>query len=148
MRLALGDLTTRLGADMERWRWGDIHTLTLRHPLGRREPLTTLFNSGPRPIGGAGHTVNNQWVNSSGSYEATAGANCRVAADLGTAEFHLTNCLGQSGHPGSPHYRDQFDDWLAGRLHVLSLNWEQAELEAKYRLELGHSSVMGVERTS
>ena len=27
----------------------------------------------------------------------------------------------QSGHPGSPHYRDQFLDWLAGRLHALVL---------------------------
>jgi penicillin amidase len=144
MRQALNDLTTRLGADMERWRWGDIHTLTLRHPLGKREPLTAIFDTGPRPIGGSGHTVNNQWANSSGPYESTAGAVCRIAADLGTADLHITNCLGQSGHPGSPHYRDQHDDWHAGRLHVLSLRWEQIEAEAKHRLELWRGSYQGV----
>ena len=85
---------------------------------------------------GAGHTVNNQWLNMSGSYEAVSGANCRIAADLGTSELLITNCLGQSGHPGSPHYRDQFEDWLAGRLHMLSLDWERVEKEARHRLEL------------
>jgi penicillin amidase len=136
MRQALDDLTKRLGPDMAQWRWGDLHTLTLKHPLGRREPLAALFDSGPRSLGGSTPTVNNQSVNASGSYEATAGANCRVAADLGTLELHVTNCLGQSGHPGSPHYRDQLDDWLAGRLHVLSLDWATAEKEATQRLEL------------
>jgi penicillin amidase len=136
MRQALDDLTKRLGPDMAQWRWGELHTLTLKHPLGRREPLAALFDSGPRSLGGSTPTVNNQSVNASGSYEATAGANCRVAADLGTLELHVTNCLGQSGHPGSPHYRDQLDDWLAGRLHVLSLDWPRAEKEATQRLEL------------
>jgi penicillin amidase len=136
MRQALDDLTNQLGPDIEQWRWGDIHTLTLRHPLGKRQPLTAIFDTGPRPIGGAGYTLNNQWLSAAGSYEAISGANCRVAADLGTDELHITNCLGQSGHPGSPHYRDQMDDWLAGRLHVLSLDWSRVEAEARYRLEL------------
>src|SRR5262249_22748572 len=137
MEPALQDLTTRLGADMESWRWGDIHTITLRHPLGRREPLTAVFDTGPRPIAGSIHTVNNQSMNSTGSYESMAGAVCRIAANLSTDELHITNCLGQSGHAGSPNYRDQFEDWLAGRMHVLSLDWSKVEAEARHKLELG-----------
>ncbi|MBL8798093.1 MAG: penicillin acylase family protein, partial [Planctomycetia bacterium] len=136
MRLAIDDLTTRLGSDMRQWRWGDLHTLTLRHPLGKRPPLAEVFDTGPQPIGGASHTINNQWTNPMGTYEATAGANCRIAADLGTAELRITNCLGQSGHPASEHYRDQLADWLAGRQHVQTLDWAKVETEAKHRLEL------------
>jgi penicillin amidase len=28
----------------------------------------------------------------------------------------------QSGHPGSPHYADQLDAWLAGRYHCIPLD--------------------------
>jgi penicillin amidase len=136
MRKAIDDLTTRLGADPAQWRWGALHTITLRHPLGKRGLLGGILDTGPRPIGGASHTVNNQWVNASGSYEATAGPNCRVAADLGTDELLVTSCLGQSGHPGSSHYRDQIDDWLSGRQHVLSLDWAKVEASAPHRLDL------------
>jgi len=131
LQSALDDLATRGGTT-----WGDIHTLTMRHPVAKRLPAVSAFDTGPVAIGGAGHTVNNQWVNASGSYESVSGANCRIAADLGTTDLLITNCMGQSGHPGSPHYRDQYADWLAGRLHVLSLDWKKVEAEAKDRLEL------------
>jgi penicillin amidase len=136
MRLALDDLSARLGPNPAKWRWGDIHTLTLRHPLGKRPPLSEVFDDGPHPIGGSSHTINNQWTSPTGTYEATAGANCRIAADLGTPELRIINCLGQSGHPGSEHYRDQLDDWLHGRQHVQTLDWKQVEAAAKHRLEL------------
>src|SRR5262249_32315727 len=60
MRRALEDVEHSLGSDIQRWRWGDLHPLTLRHPLGNREPLGSVFNTGPRPIGGSSHTINNQ----------------------------------------------------------------------------------------
>lgn len=136
MREAVTDLTARLGPSLDQWRWGDLHTITLRHPLWKRGLLGDILNTGPKPIGGASHTINNQWANMAGSYEATAGANCRVAADLGTDELLICNCLGQSGHPASPHYRDQLDDWLAGRQHILSLDWAKVEAAATHRLEM------------
>ena len=104
--------------------------------LGKRAPLAEIFDTGPHPLPGAGHTINNQWFNPTGSYESTAGANCRVAADLGTQELLITNCLGQSGHPASPHYRDQLADWLAGKQHVLTLDWERVQREAQHTLDL------------
>lgn len=136
MRRALEEVEHTLGPDLSLWRWGDLHPLTLRHPLGNREPLGPLFNTGPRPIGGSSHTINNQTLAATGSYEANAGPCCRIAADLGTMELLVTSCLGQSGHPGSPHYRDQTDDWFAGRQHLLSLDWQRLAAEAVHVLEL------------
>jgi acyl-homoserine lactone acylase PvdQ len=44
------------------------------------------------------------------------GASFRLLADVGDPDRsrwqHMT---GQSGHPGSSHYDDLIDDWVAGR---------------------------------
>jgi penicillin amidase len=39
--------------------------------------------------------------------------------------------IGNSGDPRSPHYRDQFDDWQAGRYHVVSLRRDEVERDAE-----------------
>ena len=41
------------------WLWGDIHQLTLQHPMGGVEILNRLFklNEGPYRVGGSKHTV-------------------------------------------------------------------------------------------
>jgi penicillin G amidase len=47
-----------------------------------------------------------------------------LIADLADAQGGLwaVDVGAQSGHPGSPHYDDQLDDWLNGRYHFLPLN--------------------------
>ncbi|MBV9545333.1 MAG: penicillin acylase family protein, partial [Chloroflexi bacterium] len=49
--------------------------------------------------------------------------------------------IGNSGRPESPHYRDQFADWLAGRYHLVSLRREAVErdLESSLTLECPQS---------
>jgi penicillin amidase len=117
---ALAELTAALGSDVSSWAWGRLHTITLRHPLGRLPNFGPLVNTGPAPVDGDGYTLNNQNVEAVGSYEASAGPCCRVAADLSRAELHMVNLPGNSGEPGSRHYRDQFEGWLAGRLGEVS----------------------------
>src|SRR6185436_14214157 len=39
------------------WRWGELHTVTFRHPFGSRKPLGSVFNIGPFPLSGGGTTV-------------------------------------------------------------------------------------------
>lgn len=43
---------------------------------------------------------------------------------------------GQSGHPGSPHYDDQVDDWFTGTYHPMLYAREDVEREARHRLQL------------
>jgi penicillin G amidase len=47
LREAVMSLRQKLGPDSKNWRWGDIHTVTLRHPFGLRKPLDRVFNIGP-----------------------------------------------------------------------------------------------------
>ncbi len=46
------------------------------------------------------------------------------------------DATGQSGHPGSPHYGDQLNEWLAGRHHYLPLDGERARAQAASTLTL------------
>ncbi len=56
------------------------------------------------------------------------GAGFRMLCDLGEspAGLWMVDAQSQSGHCGSPHYRDQFQDWLYGNYHFLPLDREEA----------------------
>jgi penicillin amidase len=121
MNTALDYLTERLGSDMTTWTWGRIHTLPLRHVLSGRGDLGQLLDQGGIPVKGDMSTVCNTGVG--GQFEGRSGANYRLIAELGTTPPTLFAIDGQSqsGHPGSPHYRDQLTPWVAGRYHELRL---------------------------
>lgn len=46
---ALEELTSKLGTNMTKWRWGTVHTIEFTHAMGRKKPLNLLFNVGPFP---------------------------------------------------------------------------------------------------
>ena len=122
---ALDEIETRLGKDATRWQWGNLHTITLRHPLSERGELSKLLDRGGHAVGGNGFTVcNTGYVVTEAGYEAAAGANYRLIADLGNVEQGLwaSDSSGVSGHPGSVHYCDQLTDWLSGNYHFLPLD--------------------------
>ncbi len=131
---ALQELETRLGPEMARWQWGNLHTITLRHPLTGRGELSQLLDRGGYALGGNGFTVCNTGYDvTRAGYEATAGANYRLIADLGAAAQGLwaVDAAGQSGNPGSAHYCDQLTEWLAGQYHFLPL--ERSEITEQDR---------------
>ncbi|HZY87580.1 MAG TPA: penicillin acylase family protein [Gemmataceae bacterium] len=118
---ALGWLAGRLGPDIAAWQWGRLHTLPLRHVLSGRGDLGELLDHGGAPAPGDGVTVCNAVPGP--TFEARTGAGYRLIADLRSVPPALWAVDGQSqsGHPGSPHYRDQLRDWLEGRYHLLRL---------------------------
>ena len=135
--LALQELETRLGLEMSRWQWGNLHTITLRHPLSRRGELSALLDRGGYAVGGNGFTVCNTGYDGAGSgYEAASGANYRLIADLGagTQGLWAVDAAGQSGHPGSAHYCDQLTEWISGHYHFLPL--ERADITEKDKFML------------
>lgn len=117
---AVVELRTRLGNDMDTWRWGRIHQIRFEHPLGRVKPLDRLFNRGPYPIGGDADTPC-QAALAPGSYAATEWIpSYRQIVDLGNlANSRSIHTTGQSGLPGSPHYDDFIAPWLEGRYHPM-----------------------------
>lgn len=117
LRTVVHTLSDAHGRDVRRWAWGDVRRLTLRHPLGIRPPLDSVFNLGPIRYGGDANTVNPAPVDPcdpTGNPDFAV-ASLRMVVDVGNWElsrFVLPG--GQSGNPFSPHYADQLPLWLRG----------------------------------
>lgn len=119
-------LTERLGPEGA-WRWGSLHPLLLRHPLGGGRDLggrilERLFrlNRGPFPHPGDGMTVNVAAYPLSRPFEPLVGPVYRQIVDLESPRDSLWIIPGgSSGDPLSPHYSDQLEDWRQGRYHSM-----------------------------
>lgn len=136
LRAALDELGERHGHDPAGWRWGRVHGIRFVHPMGEgtshASKLLDRVLSRRRPAGGAPETVNCVgFVAHGGDYTGKWGASFRLLADVGDPEGsrwqHMT---GQSGHPGSKHYDDLLDDWLAVRSNPVD-----QPAEARLRLD-------------
>lgn len=135
-RAAIADLTNRFGPELESWTWGRLHRMPLQHILSDRGDLGQLLDHGGVPVRGDMLTVCN--TGSGPDWLANTGAGYRLVADLSSSPPALLAVDGQSqsGHPGSPHYSDQLDDWLAGRYHELVLDRQRTIATATETLEL------------
>jgi len=111
-------LALELGSAPERWRLEDKLTVGLSHALGDAVPgLDRLFNLEARPWGGGASTVGRANYSYARPMAVVHGATVRMVAEM-TRPPTLYAVIpgGQSGHPLSGHYADQFDAWLAGEL--------------------------------
>ena len=131
----LDRLCTRLGNDSSQWTWGRLHRLDLKHTLATRGELGELLNGPGAGVPGDMTTVCN--TGRGANFEASAGAGYRMICDLGESPAGLwaIDCQSQSGHPGSPHYSDQFSDWLSGKYHFIPLDRTFGNASRKLRLE-------------
>ncbi|MBF8254652.1 MAG: penicillin amidase, partial [Deltaproteobacteria bacterium] len=76
---------------------------------------------GPLPAGGDGMTINLGFYRHSNPYSQTVGAALRFIVELNnSANSGFILASGQSGHPLSPHYRDQNERWRKGERITLS----------------------------
>lgn len=118
---ALDELASRLGGEMGGWSWGRLHVLQQRHFLSGRGSLGELLDRGGVPVKGDGYTVCNTGFDP--SHAALSGSGYRLVADLADPNRGLwaVDAGSASGHPGSPHYDDQLQTWLAGGYHYHSL---------------------------
>jgi penicillin amidase len=114
---AMAHLRSTFGPDTARWTWGRAHTLTHNHPLGQQKPLDRLFSTGPMPAPG-GREIPNALGSSIGPapWAVTYGPSTRRVVDLADpGQARGINPLGQSGVLFDAHYRDQAQDYIAGR---------------------------------
>lgn len=135
----VADLTGRFGADPVRWRWGRMHSLTLRHVLGSQAALGRLLNRGPFPIGGDGDTIWNAQVarHDPGLDGVMIGPPFRFIADLSELGQSRGQLMpGQSGQVGSPHYADGIGPWLRGDYHPMVIDRTAVEGNAEARFTL------------
>ena len=103
-------------------RWGALHTVTFRHPLGSRsEAHAKAFTPAPLERGGDGNTPNNARYDA--EFKQLHGATYRHVLDLADWDRGMaTSAPGQSGQPGSPHYADLLPLWGKGEYFPLAFS--------------------------
>jgi penicillin G amidase len=115
MQEAMGLLRARFGPDTRRWRWGDMHTVTLRHPFGERAPLDRIFNLGPVPIDGGSTALVSGEYDFTEPFAVTVGPSFRQVFDFsGHGAVRSVLPSGESGQVFHPHYGDQLRLWVNG----------------------------------
>ncbi len=120
---ALERLSKRLGEDMAKWRWGDVHQARFRHPMLSGVPLLGGFADLAIATDGGDYTLSRGATRSGDRerpFEHVHGAGLRAIYDLSDLQrSRFMIATGQSGNPLSGHYRDLLEEWRDGRYMVL-----------------------------
>lgn len=116
----------RFGPAVSQWPYGEIHQLTLSHPLGALPILGPWFDRGPMSLPGSATTVDAFGAVWKGDRQAvTYGPSMRRTTDLRNPDTTFSVLPGgQSGHPGDRHYDDQLRLYLAGESRPVA--WSEA----------------------
>ena len=133
----VSSLSKQYGDDQAKWKWGNIHKITLEHPLGSVKILDRLFgfNSAEYSIGGSSHTVS--------PYSFGAG----FKVNHGASERHIFNTAnwdesytiiptGESGIPGSEFYLSQTTAYLNGKFYKDAFSESAVKSSAIYTIIL------------
>ena len=122
--------------EISSWRWGELHTLTFRHPLGKSWLLAPLFNVGPFPLAGHNNTVNKAASGAQG-WSVVWGPSMRQITDFGDLDQAIAVLpTGQSGIVASHHYADQTAMWRDGAYHPSPMTRAKIEPMIAARLTL------------
>jgi len=115
---ARDELTTRRSVEPEDWEWGHLHRLDLAHDAFGEvgfAPLRRLFGSTGWKVGGGSSTVDATAWDATVGYGVSSAPSMRMVVSVGTWDDSVwIDLTGVSGHPMSPHYRDQTERWVAG----------------------------------
>ena len=135
---AWADLRRRYGRRTRRWRWGRVHALPLVHVVGRRRPLGLIFNAGRLRVGGSMDTVMATSFMPGDPFATRLFApSWRQVLDVGEWDACTgVHYPGQSGQPGSRHYRDLRKRWSRNRQFPLAWSAESVRRLARSRLTL------------
>ena len=126
------------GPDPARWKWGDLHRVTITHSLSSNPAIAAAFPKidGGRS-GGDGTTPMARGFNPKRGFNVTHGASYLFVADVGVWDNSRFLLLpGQSADPRSPRYRDFYPYWLAGAMQPLWFSKAAVERHAASRLTL------------
>ncbi len=123
---AATDLVAKLGPQMAKWRWGDLHTISFEHPLSAAKPLDRLFTIGPVRRAGDGYSPNNGAYSLLKPFVLRSHASLREIVDLADIDASVSILpIGQSGQPFSRHWGDQTRLWADGQTKPMALTRER-----------------------
>jgi penicillin G amidase len=145
---AMSDAYEELGGDPAGWRWGELHTLTLRDATFGSSgigPIEAIFNRGPVRTAGGSDVVNATSWNAADGYEVTAVPSMRMIVDLSDLDSsRWVQLTGNSGHPYHRDYTDQLELWRTGGM--LPWRWDRTAIEAAAERTLTLRPVTGQAR--
>ena len=136
---ALDSLNTKFGAKPQNWQWGQLHTFTLEHPLGKVSILDMGFNlnRGPFSVGGSYHTVSPYSYSFNNLFKVNHGSSHRHIYSTANWDESLTVIpAGISGIPSSPYYCEQTEMYLNNEYHSDYFDILKVEKDSKFRLTL------------
>jgi penicillin amidase len=124
----LDDLAKLLGTDASAWRWGQVHTLTLKFAVSFVEPLqipraTDAMYPRGFPRHGYFGTVDVAGPRAANDFTYDSGPAIRFVCELDpTTGPRARNVLpgGETFDPASPHYRDQMELWRKNKTFDLA----------------------------
>jgi penicillin amidase len=130
--LALADLRDRLGPDMKRWKWGDLHIAHSEHrPFSSVPQLSPLFDLRAR-TGGDRYTIDvgvNTIANPKEPYASSEAPSLRALYDLSDLErSRFIHSTGQSGDRLSRLYDNFQARWVA--VEYIPMQMKRASVEA------------------
>jgi len=134
---AADSLIANYGNDMSAWHWGNMHRLTLAHPLSSVNVLDRAFklHRGAYVVGGDFHTVSPFSFPFDSFDEIQHGSSHRHIYTPGN--WDQTQAIiptGSSGIPASDHYCDQTDDYIRGNYHTSYFSAGKVIEHAKYTM--------------
>ena len=135
---AVDEINEKLGVDINNWDWGNIHTITFEHPLGKVSPLDYIFNLGPFPMP-AGNNVINKSMSTPGNhdYKVSSLPSTRRLIDIGNPEnSYAIIPSGNSGNFWSNHYDDQLNLFLDGKYRKINFSKPQINSNLSHELLL------------
>ena len=115
------------GRDHQRWQYGAYSRMFVPNPVIHRIPwIGKYFDIGPVPMSGSPVSVK--------QVTARLAPSMRMDADLADWDRSLLNeTIGQSGQVLSSHYRDQWDDYYAGRSFPMQFRKIEAASTLEFR---------------
>jgi len=135
---ALAETRTRLGSDRATWQWGRLSTVLMEHALtplasdAQRAQMTV----GPAPKDGDSNVPGVAEFDHK-TFRTIGVATLRMVMDVGDWDKSLAiNGAGQSGDWTSPHYRDLFPQWVAGKYFPLLYTRAAIEQATERRISL------------
>ncbi len=115
-------------SDLRSWRYGDVHTIQIEHPLWKLLP-GLRSGVGPLPQTGDHATVK--------QVSGDLGPSQRLTVDLSDLDGSTENIvMGQSEDPVSPFYRDQWASWYGGTTFALPFSAGAVQAAATHTLRL------------
>ncbi|WP_028569421.1 penicillin acylase family protein [Salinispora tropica] len=130
---AASELSRDQGDQPADWRWGRMHTLTVRNQSFGTSGvgiIEWLFNTDPVSVSGGGAIVNATGWNAATGYEVNAVPSMRMIVDLADLDAsRWIQLTGNSGHAFHRNYDDQLELWRTGE--TLPMRWERATIEAE-----------------